>query len=163
MKKLAFLVLWVSLAGYSPAQNTSSEGEVEHVINKLFKGMQLGDSAMLHSTFTSDVQFVTVGIGKDGAPFRRLEASAGPFLKAVGSPHIEAWNEEIWNLSIRIDGGLAQAWCDYAFFIGKQFSHCGVDAFLLHKVKDEWKIFHLADTRRPNPCTIPKEIENKYK
>ena len=144
------------------AQNTLEE-EVKTVIGTLFRGMQLGDSAMVRSTFSPDVQFATIIVGKDGVSTRHVEGSASPFLKAVGSPHVETWNEEIWNLKISIDGNLAQAWCDYAFYIGKRFSHCGVDAFLLHQEKDGWKIFHLADTRRASPCAVPKEIEAKYK
>jgi hypothetical protein len=58
---------------------------------------------------------------------------------------------------------LAQAWCDYAFYVDKSYSHCGVDAFQLFKGKDGWKIFHLADTRRKTGCTIPKEIQDKHK
>jgi hypothetical protein len=161
MKKLAFLVVGVILIGYAPAQN-NPDVEVESIIYRLFKGMHLGDSAMVRSTFTPDVQFATIEIGKDGDSFRRVESSSAAFLKAVGSPRAEAWNEEIWNLNMRMAGDLAQAWCDYAFFIGKRFSHCGVDAFLLHKVKGEWKIFYLADTRRTSPCAIPKDIESKY-
>ena len=59
-------------------------------------------------------------------------------------------------------GDFAQVWCDYAFYIGNTFSHCGVDAFQLHKQKDGWKIFHLADTRRTENCTIPKSIQQKH-
>jgi hypothetical protein len=85
------------------------------------------------------------------------------FLKAVGTPHPEVWYEEIWNLKIQIDGDFAQAWCDYGFYIGKTFSHCGVDAFHMHKGKDGWKIFHLADTRRKTECDVPKKIQDKHK
>jgi hypothetical protein len=66
-------------------------------------------------------------------------------------------------VDIKIDGDFAQAWCDYAFYVGKNFSHCGVDAFQLHKTKEGWKIFHLADTRRRSGCVVPKEIEDKFK
>ncbi len=144
------------------AQGTP-EDDVRAVITRLFKGMQLGDSAMVRSTFSGDVQFVTIASNKDGLSSRHTEKNAVPFLKAVGTPHAEAWNEEIWNLNVNIDGSLAQAWCDYAFYVDRKFSHCGVDAFLLHKEKEGWKIFHLADTRRPAPCLIPKEIEARYK
>ncbi len=162
MKKLTIGLagLFVSMCLY--AQNAPEE-EVKAVIETLFKGMYLGDSAIVRSTLSADVQFATIVVGKDGISTRTTEQSAAPFLKAVGTPHPDPWNEEIWNLKISIDGTLAQAWCDYAFYIGKRFSHCGADAFLLHKGKNGWRIFHLADTRRTSPCRIPKEIEEKYK
>lgn len=162
MKKSIPLCMGIMLAFGVYAQGTP-EDDVRAVITRLFKGMQLGDSAMVRSTFSGDVQFVTIASHKDGVSSRYVEKTAAPFLKAVGTPHAEAWNEEIWNLNVSIDGSLAQAWCDYAFYVGRKFSHCGVDAFLLHKEKEGWKIFHLADTRRSTPCLIPKEIEARYK
>ncbi|MCK6617624.1 MAG: hypothetical protein L6Q51_08260 [Cyclobacteriaceae bacterium] len=161
MKKLPVLIVLLAISYTGCAQRTA-EDEVKNVIHTLFKGMQLGDSALVASTLTRDVQFVTVATNKDGQPVRHTENSSRAFLNAVGTPHVEPWNEEIWNVKISVDGTLAQAWCDYAFYVGKKFSHCGVDAFLLHKEKSGWKIFHLADTRRASPCAIPKEIENRY-
>lgn len=153
---------WLVLAWGAYGQSLAAD-EVKVVITRLFKGMQLGDSAMVRSTFASDVQFVTIAYVQGGTSVRHVEKTAAPFLKAVGTPHADAWNEEIWNLKVMVDGNLAQAWCDYAFYVGKKFSHCGVDAFLLHKENDGWKIFYLADTRRPAPCAIPNEIEVRYK
>ncbi|QOI97710.1 MAG: hypothetical protein HRU69_09485 [Flammeovirgaceae bacterium] len=162
MKKLPVLIVLLAFSLNGRAQ-TADEGEVKNVIQTLFKGMQLGDSALVASILTRDVQFVTVAFSKDGQSVRHTENSSRSFLNAVGMPHVESWNEDIWNLKISVDGALAQAWCDYAFYIGKKFSHCGVDAFLLHREKSGWKIFHLADTRRTSPCAIPKEIEIRYK
>ncbi len=70
----------------------------------------------------------------------------------------------IWDPKIEIDGNLAQAWTQYAFYVGKKFSHCGVDAFQLFKGTDgTWKIFQLADTRQKEGCKIPKEISEQFK
>lgn len=63
-----------------------------------------------------------------------------------------------------MDGDFAQVWAKYAFYLGRQFSHCGVDAFhLVRNAQDEWKIFHLADTRQKEGCVIPKEVAERYK
>jgi hypothetical protein len=59
---------------------------------------------------------------------------------------------------------MAQAWMKYAFYIGKQFSHCGADAFQLFKGADnKWRIFHLADTRWKEGCNVPPAIANQFK
>jgi hypothetical protein len=139
------------------------EAAVKEVINRLFNGMQRGDSAMVRTVFADTV--TTATIFRDKANNARIvrESSIAGFLKAIGSPHAETWYEEIWNVSIQVDGDFAQAWCDYAFYLGNRFSHCGVDAFQLHKEKEGWKIFHLADTRRKTGCTIPAEIQEKHK
>jgi hypothetical protein len=144
------------------AQSSDDEKEVTAVINKLFYAMQLGDSAMLHSTFGHDVTTRTIYKDKTGNVVLRPEP-VEDFLKAVGTKHNEVWYEEIWNLNIRVDGDFAQAWCDYAFYADNSFSHCGVDAFHLYRTKEGWKIFHLADTRRKSNCTIPQAIQEKHK
>ncbi len=136
---------------------TADEAAVQQVIADLFKGMEKGDSALVHSTFAREVTLATMARDKSGNPILHRESSLDGFLKAVGTPH-----QEIWNLKIQLDGDFAQAWCDYAFYIDKSFSHCGVDAFHLHKGKDGWKIFHLADTRRKTGCEIPKKIQSKH-
>jgi hypothetical protein len=125
--------------------------------------MREGDSTKVHSVFASRIAMATVSRNKAGITILTQDGSLDAFLKAVGTPHTEALTEEIWNVKIQIDGNLAQAWCDYAFYIGHTFSHCGVDAFQLFKDDAGWKIFHLADTRRKTPCQVPVEIQSKHK
>lgn len=150
------------LAAQPAVRSTNDRDAVAASIQKLFAAMQTGDSAMARSTFADRATLVTVFRDKTGNTVLRQEDSTDGFMKAVGTPHKETWYEEIWNLDIRIDGDLAQAWCDYAFYIDHDFSHCGVDAFHLVRQEGTWKIFHLADTRRKTPCDIPSEIQKKH-
>lgn len=144
-------------------QAQTEESKIKEVIERLFKGMQVGDSAMVRSVFYKDVTMATVYRNRENVVVLRRESSIEDFVKSVGTPRADALNEEIWGLTIQLDGDFAQAWCDYAFYIGKKFSHCGVDAFHLYKTEGGWKIFHLADTRRSANCNIPAGITNKYK
>jgi hypothetical protein len=144
------------------AQSTTDEEAVREVVSRLFKGMEKGDSAMAHSAFAREVTMATALRDKSNNPVLRRESSIDGFLKAIGTPHKEVYYEEIWNVKVQIDGDFAQLWCDYAFYIDKTFSHCGVDAFHLHKGKDGWKIFHLADTRRKQDCDIPEDVRKKH-
>jgi hypothetical protein len=164
MKK--FLLVCTLIAGSGTlvfAQTNSEEQQVKAVVYQLFKGFTFGDSAMVHSTFAHDVTMATAFRDKTGNPVLRRETSIAGMLKAIGTPHKEVWYEEIWNVKVQIDGDFAQVWCDYAFYTDKKFSHCGIDAFHLHKGKDGWKIFHLADTRRTDNCVIPQDIQDKHK
>jgi hypothetical protein len=43
-------------------------------------------------------------------------------------------------------------WGYYTFHRKNVFNHCGVDAFMLLKVGNEWKITQLADSRRTTGC-----------
>ena len=132
-------------------------------INDLFKGMNTGDSALVHSAFTIAPTIVTVTTNKDGVPELR-PGQLQKFLNAVGTPHDVKWSEPIWDVKIQMDGNLAQVWAKYAFYLGEKFSHCGVDAFQLFKSTDgKWRIFYLADTRRTEGCNVPPAISNSIK
>ncbi|MEJ1237505.1 nuclear transport factor 2 family protein [Chryseolinea sp. T2] len=141
---------------------SSEEQQVRSVVAQLFKGMELGDSAMARKSFMPQVTVATVKTTKEGQLVLTRDAGVAGFLKAIGTPHPDKWYEEIWNVKVSIDGLLAQVWCDYAFYLGNKFSHCGVDAFQLFKDGGTWKIFHLADTRRSTECNIPADIVKKH-
>jgi hypothetical protein len=61
-------------------------------------------------------------------------------------------NEKLNGYEIKVDGDLASAWTPYEFYVGEEFSHCGVNSFQLLKTADGWKIFHIVDTRRKDNC-----------
>ena len=69
------------------------------------------------------------------------------------APAGDVWNERIYDPEVRIDAGVAQVWAYYTFHRNGTFSHCGIDAFMLVKVGDAWKITQVADTRRTANCT----------
>lgn len=140
----------------------SPDDAVRAVINNVFEAMHKGDTVLLKSAFADEVTLATVAKNREGKVIVRREALKS-FVTAISKPQPAPLTEEIWNLSIQFDGDFAQAWCDYALYVGKQFIHCGVDSFQLYKTPDGWKIFHLADTRRKEGCNVPEEIKNKYK
>ena len=158
---IALVLSFMSVS--SPCLSQSSdEQKVKDVMAQLFKGMELGDSAMVHRCFMPQVTMATVKISKEGGAALTREGSLSGFLRAVGTPHAEKWYEEIWDVRVSIDGTFAQVWCDYGFYLGNKFSHCGVDAFHLYKDGAQWKIFHLADTRKSTGCDIPADIAKKH-
>ena len=149
-----FTVTAIFLLGnlYAQQELSKDKKEVKQVINDLFDGMREGDSAKVGALFGKEVQMFTSYTNKEGELILKKGALA-PFLKAIGSPHDKIWDEKIWDTKIEVDKGIAQVWTDYAFYVGSEFSHCGVDAF--HLVKDasgKWKIMHLMDTRKKEGC-----------
>ncbi len=156
--KIYFLILMmIQLSMSLHAQNTQSNDNsqaVQLAIDKLFDGMREGDSAKVASVFAQEVNMYTSFTDKEGNQ-RIKKGALEPFLKAIGTPHDQIWDEKIWNTTITIEGGIAQVWTDYAFFVGTAFSHCGVDAFhLIKDVSNQWKIVHLMDTRRKEDCHL---------
>lgn len=156
------LVLVISIS-YGQTEERD-EKAVTEVINRLFTAMQKNDTIMLKSVFGPDVTMATVSTNKEGKQVLQRSAGISDFVKVIAKPNPKgSLNEEIWNVRVQVDGALAQAWCDYAFYVGSTFNHCGVDAFQLLKTEAGWKIFHLADTRRKTDCNIPQAIQDKYK
>lgn len=151
------LVLMVILFSYLFVSGQESRGEedpkqaVEAAVHTLFEGMREGDSAKVHSVFHHTVQMNSTGFQQDGKT-RLSDGSLASFLKAVGSPHDEIWDERISDLTIQIDGPLATAWMKYSFYRGETFSHCGVNAMTFLLQDGKWTIIYLIDTRRKDKC-----------
>lgn len=157
---LGFALLVISFTSTLGQKNDTQE--ITQVISTLFKGMYEADSSLVRSLFTKSVSTATVFRDKSGISTLKQDASIINFLNAIGTPRKEKWSEEFWGLKINIDGDLAQVWCDYAFYRDHTLSHCGVDAFQLHRTALGWKIFTLVDTRRIEPCNIPDSIKTKH-
>lgn len=153
---LSILVLFLFSTQIN-AQNefSDTETDVYSIIIKLFDGMREGDSAKVASVFRKNVRMFSSYKKKTGEEMLH-EGKLSDFLKAIGTPHDEIWDEKIWDTEIQIDGNLAQVWTQYGFYIGEKFSHCGVDAFQLIKENDSWKIMNLIDTRKVAGCEQTK-------
>jgi hypothetical protein len=65
----------------------------------------------------------------------------------------------MWDPTVLIDGDIAMVWTRYDFHIDGEFSHCGVDAVLLLRTDDGWRIASLAWTSEkdcnPSPLGLP--------
>lgn len=160
MKYITLLAFLIATINYATAQNSAmsqDEQEVYDVIVRMFDGMRAGDSSMVHSVFSDDLRMFSNFKDKEGN-LQTQEGSMMRFLQAVGTPHDEVWDEQIWNTEVRVELGVASVWTEYAFYRGDNFSHCGIDAFQLIKDKDgDWKILQIIDTRRTNDCDNKKE------
>ena len=144
------LLLGVALR--AEAQSTAVETQaIKQTITTFFAGMRHGDSTMVRHTLAPGAIFHGFG-GKPGeAPTLEIENING-FLKAVGTPHPQIWDERVIFERVFIDANLASVWAPYEFYLGSKFSHCGYDSFQLVKLADGWKIAHVIDTRRKENC-----------
>lgn len=144
------IVIFTAVAGSAYCQETATDA-VKHTINTMFDAMRKGDSTLLRSTFSKDMVLQSVSADKDGKPVLSTEKADG-FIKAIGTPHKAVYDERITFNDIKIDGDLASVWAPYKFYLGAQFSHCGVDVFQLMKTAGGWKIIYIVDTRRKDNC-----------
>jgi hypothetical protein len=150
--KRFLLIVFLAVSSLSvSAQSRSQETEsVKKVISQLFDGMRKGDSSMVSGTFSKGMILQSIS-DRAGKTVVRTE-KADEFLKAVGTPHIEIWDERITFDQVLVDAKLASVWTSYKFYIGDKFSHCGVNSFQMVKENDGWKIVYLIDTRRKEAC-----------
>ena len=155
----ALLLAATPLAARAQAPS-SDERDVMAVVMKLFDGMRAGDSAMVRSTFDTAATMATAVIRPTGEAMYRFDADGVTgFANAVGTPHDKVWDEKLWDVRVLVDRNLATVWTKYAFFLGTDFSHCGVDTFTLAKGAQGWKIIFLADTRQREGCQLPAKYD----
>ena len=128
-------------------------GEVLAPIHRLFDGMRAGDSTMVRSAFHPIARLVTT-FYKDEKPAHHV-STIDDFTRAVGTPHEDVFDERIWDVAVDVRDNLASVWMKYAFFLGDDFSHCGVNSFELFVTDEGWKVMHLADTRQKENCEMP--------
>ncbi|RZK41646.1 MAG: nuclear transport factor 2 family protein [Pedobacter sp.] len=134
------------------AQNQSSkELQIKATINTLFEGMLNSDTVKIRNTFAKKAIMQTIASTPDGKVIAR-NGSVDAFIKSIGAPHPDKYDERIDFTKILIDGSLASVWTNYKFYIGDKFSHCGVNSFQLLREEDGWKIIYLIDTRRKDNC-----------
>lgn len=151
--KQIYLLLLIVILGFNKifAQVNTEEDAVKATINMLFDGMRNADTTMLRNAFAAKNTLETIAKTKDGKFAVRTESLAN-FIKSIGTPHPEKYDERIVFTKILIDANLASVWTDYKFYVGDKFSHCGVNSFQLFKGDDGWKIIYLIDTRRKDNC-----------
>lgn len=141
---LATLVAPPALAGQS-----SEEAAVEAVVHDLFRFMKAGDADAMAGLMHDEVRLVTTGV-QNGAPVARV-VPVDSWLEGVRTSEAEL-DERLYDVEVRVSGGLATVWTGYDLLVDGEFSHCGVDAFQLVRTADGWKILQVADTRRREGC-----------
>jgi hypothetical protein len=154
MSRVALVFSMIMLPTGVSAQGAtdSTASEVLTVVHRMIEGLNRGDSAMARSTFHAKARLISIDLRRPDSSALRIEESAEAFIRSLGRPRTQVFEEKLTNVKTMIDGTLASVWADYTFHIGTTLSHCGVDHFLLVKEAGAWKIVELADTRRRVGC-----------
>ncbi|QNH63897.1 nuclear transport factor 2 family protein [Hymenobacter sediminicola] len=151
MKHLFLPVALLLSASAAHAQTSTTETEaVKKTVQSFFDGMRKGDSTLVRSTLAPGAVFHT--LSTRNSQTKLLAENPSDFVKAVGTPHKETWDERISFDKVLIDANLASVWTPYEFYLGSTFSHCGYNSFQLVKLAGGWKIAHIIDTRRKEKC-----------
>ncbi len=144
MKKMLLIALLV-IAPAVFAQD--EEAAIKKSIQTFFEGMYARDTAMIKSVCMDGLVLQTVTLHNKENTFSMEGLSV--FYKQISEiPKGISFEEHITDYKIQFDGGIAQVWAPYRFYVGTSLSHYGNDAFTLVKDKAKWKISYIIDTRR---------------
>ncbi|PKD16834.1 3-methyl-2-oxobutanoate hydroxymethyltransferase [Salegentibacter salinarum] len=150
MKKL-FIISFLLLGPAGWSQNTEKEN-LQSLIENFFEAFHVQDSTRLKSFAHPDIKMQSVAIDAEG----NTELSTSEyshFLKSISSiPTSTKFEEKLHDFDININGMIANVSTPYSFYVNDDLSHCGVNTFQLMKLKGEWKIIYLVDTRSKSGC-----------
>jgi hypothetical protein len=135
----------------APVRAQSDQQAVMAVVQHLFDGMRTRDTALMRSTVVPTTVLVRAG----GPTGLGDPVPLSAFIDRVGQGTGPGGSERIKDPKVEIEGPLASVWAYFTYTKGGEtkVDHCGVDAFLLRKGPDGWKIFHISDTSRTEACT----------
>ena len=148
MRKLAAAAALVCLALTTPLAGQDDPGPVE-VVHDLFVHMKAGNADAMAGLMHDEVRLITTG-ERDGIPVARVVDVDG-WLEGVGSSE-RVLDERLYDVEVRIEGGLASVWARYDLYVDGMHSHCGVDSFQLVRTEAGWRIIEIADTRTREGC-----------
>lgn len=127
----------------------AQEAEVVAALQTLFDALGSGDadllraivdpSVVMHFSETRD-GVTTFGSSTVEGLANRITSSEVPLI------------ERMWNPVVVVNGPLATVWTPYDFYVGADFSHCGVDAANLMRTDQGWRIVALSWTRLQPPA-----------
>jgi Putative lumazine-binding len=161
VRALTFVAVGVMIGIVTCAEPVAAQQAVPAVdtagpmtaVRELFDAMRAGDSARVRAVFHPQTTML-MGAQVNAQGEARIAATPlEAFVKTIGTPHPQPYDERLFNPVVHVDGTLASVWVEYSFYVGTQFSHCGIDAMLLAKSGASWKIIGLSDTRRTTGCT----------
>lgn len=144
---LAVAVVVGAIAATSAAPTSSPEDDVEEVVRRVLQGISEGRVDLLEAAMYEEALLVSVRA--DGSV---RTTSRAQFIEQVGGSGGELL-ERMWDPTVLVDGAVAIVSTPYDFWIGTEFSHCGVDTFQLVRAVDGWKVTSLNyDVRPPESC-----------
>ncbi len=145
--------LWVIGSAAIAQSFTESKEEsdaVRETVMTLFDGMEAADGDILRSVLYQNATLHTVSSNEMGAEL--AETPIEKFIESVDGAEPGTLIEQILYISVNVDGDLASAWMDYRFYLGDEFSHCGVNSMNLIKKDGNWRIISIVDTRNREDC-----------
>jgi len=134
------------------APTAAQREAVVGTLQSLFDALENGDaellrsimdpSVVMHSSETRDGVTTFSAADVEGLA-ARITTSEVPLI------------ERMWDPIVSVNGPLATIWTPYDFYVGEDFSHCGVDSANMMHTEEGWRIVALSWTRlQPPACAL---------
>jgi hypothetical protein len=149
--RIRFVVLAAMLATTATAQ-TPDETAVLAAVNRMFEGMRTADTAMVRAVFAEGARFAMVS--SRTTPAAVTYQTIDGWVRGIGTS-AGKWDEQIYNVQVRVDGHIAHVWSPYTFYLEKAVRHCGINSIELLRDASGWKVTQISDTRRTEGCPDP--------
>lgn len=134
------------------AATDADHDAVVGTLQLLFDALETGDAELLRSIMDPTVVMHSSET-RDGATTFSSATVDGLAARITGSevPLIE----RMWDPIVSVNGPLATIWTPYDFYVGEDFSHCGVDSANMMRTDTGWRIVALSWTRlQPPACEL---------
>jgi hypothetical protein len=136
-KPMMIIIISLVLSPTLMASAQTDEEQILKAVQTFFEGIAEADSVKLASVLLPGGVFVSVR--EDGEEWRTGVQTINEFLESVSEWTSQLY-ERMWDPKVLIHGRIAVVWTPYDFYIDKEFSHCGMDAFNMVKTDNGWVI-----------------------
>ena len=152
MRTWMALAAGAALVAMPMGEVSAQEDEVMATIEQVFEGMRTANPDLVRAVFAADARFAVLDT-RNGPATVRAQSVDG-WIGAIGGSEGK-WDEQIYDVEIKVDGAMASAWTPYTFYLDGEISHCGINSIELLRDADGWKVTQLSDTRRRENCPDP--------
>ena len=137
------------VAAHVPA--AAERAAILAVLQAFFDGLA-GDADLIANVVDPDIVMQSTDARTGTAVFG--SSTLDGLLRRVETGEV-VMTERIWDADVRVAGALATVWTPYDFYMGSDFSHCGIDVATLMRGEGGWKIINLNWTRDVPPnCAL---------
>ncbi|HTK55625.1 MAG TPA: nuclear transport factor 2 family protein, partial [Gemmatimonadales bacterium] len=143
----------------APSRSVDSAQAVAAVL-RLLDGMRTRDTAQMRSGLEGSVPMYAVAQRAEG-PALGVDSGSAWITGVAGSINGPTLDERIASTSVEIDGNLANVSAYYEFRRGEQFSHCGMDQFVLGRTARGWKVIGIGYSARRSECTQSLTLDQR--
>lgn len=150
----AFASLIFLLAALASSAADPASADREAVLSKVqgfFDALGANDGDALARLFVPGAQLTIAPRGGQPAIAVRQRTIEQQIESAKTNK--DTFLERGWNPTVLIEGRIAMVWMPYDFHRNGQFSHNGIDVFVLMKLEEGWKIVSAAWTAEPGGAT----------